>query len=246
MLYIHSIPCKPWTLYEQQPVLCRGSCTRLAFWSLLFTSDHSCSLALDSGCFPQQPRKDGHVFFFLWFSACAFSVCGICVSLLRVSVHSFSFIQCVGLEKEISFKRSSASSWKRLQKMSQVDVMLKGLNWGWLNSEKDSLEFNWIRNLGKGEVSLLLESLEKVPVWQEGTESKSQEGYCQELQGCLRSTLQLATLRIPKILFSKSQGKQPDSSNAYHMQAHMKLSQEKWSSGRGVAVLKRGRMKNHR
>lgn len=34
--------------------------------------------------------------------------------------------------------------------MSQVDVMLEGLNGGWLNSEQDSLEFNWVGSLGKG------------------------------------------------------------------------------------------------
>lgn len=46
--------------------------------------------------------------------------------------------------------------------MSQVDIMLKGLNWGWLNSEQDSMEFNWVGSLGKGGVFLLLENLEEV------------------------------------------------------------------------------------
>lgn len=152
MLYIHSIPCEPWMLYEQRPVLCRDSCTRLGFWSLLFISDHSCSLARCFGFmvfFTAAQEGCTRALYPVVLCVCLFSLWHLCF-LVRVSVHSFSFIQCVGLEKEISFKRSSTSSWKRLQKMSQVDVMLEGLNGGWLNSEQDSLEFNWVGSLGKG------------------------------------------------------------------------------------------------
>lgn len=46
--------------------------------------------------------------------------------------------------------------------MSQVDIMPKGLNWGWLNSEQDSLEFNWVGSLQRGGVSLLLDSWRKL------------------------------------------------------------------------------------
>lgn len=62
--------------------------------------------------------------------------------------------------------------------MSQVDIMPKGLNWDWLNSEQDSLEFNWVGSLQRGGVSLLLDSWRKLP-WDRrdwgGTDSKSQE-----------------------------------------------------------------------
>lgn len=91
--------------------------------------------------------------------------------------------------------------------MSQVDVMLKGFNWGWLNSEQDSLEFNWVGSLEKGGVSLPLGSWRTLHCDRrdgEGLMCKSL-GVCrQELQGCLRWTLQLATLRIPEMLISKS------------------------------------------
>lgn len=39
-------------------------------------------------------------------------VCGNCVSFVRMSAHSFSFMQCVGLPKEVSFRRSSAKFLK--------------------------------------------------------------------------------------------------------------------------------------
>lgn len=74
--------------------------------------------------------------------------------------------------------------------MSQVDIMPKGLNWDWLNSEQDSLEFNWVGSLQRGGVSLLLDSWRKLP-WGTG-------GTGEGLIASLRS-VQVGASRLPEV-----------------------------------------------
>lgn len=83
--------------------------------------------------------------------------------------------------------------------MSQVDVMLKGFNWGWLNSEQDSLGFNWVGSLEKGGVSLPLDRWRTLRC-----DRRDGEGLMCKSLGASRLPEVDTAAGIPEMLFSKS------------------------------------------